>query len=41
MDCAVCLDGSPPAYHFSDGVGAGIDNWLIQLEVCSFFLEME
>ncbi|XP_038878207.1 pectin acetylesterase 8-like isoform X2 [Benincasa hispida] len=29
---AVCLDGSPPAYHFSDGFGSGIDNWLIQLE---------
>ncbi|KAG6577113.1 Pectin acetylesterase 8, partial [Cucurbita argyrosperma subsp. sororia] len=28
----VCLDGSPPAYHFSEGFGAGIDNWLIQLE---------
>uniref|UniRef100_A0A9I9DBI3 Pectin acetylesterase n=1 Tax=Cucumis melo TaxID=3656 RepID=A0A9I9DBI3_CUCME len=29
---AVCLDGSPPAYHFSDGFGSGINNWLIQLE---------
>lgn len=29
---AVCLDGSPPAYHWSPGVGAGINNWLITLE---------
>ncbi|KAL8536627.1 hypothetical protein ACS0TY_011995 [Phlomoides rotata] len=29
---AVCLDGSPPAYHFDRGFGAGINNWLIQLE---------
>ncbi|XP_075522627.1 pectin acetylesterase 8-like [Primulina tabacum] len=29
---AVCLDGSPPAYHFSAGFGAGINNWLIQIE---------
>ncbi|KAG9139964.1 hypothetical protein Leryth_010498 [Lithospermum erythrorhizon] len=28
----VCLDGSPPAYHMDKGFGAGIDNWLIQLE---------
>ncbi|XP_022942524.1 pectin acetylesterase 8-like [Cucurbita moschata] len=29
---AVCLDGSPPAYHLSEGLGAGVNNWLIQLE---------
>ncbi|KAK1325444.1 hypothetical protein QJS10_CPA01g03051 [Acorus calamus] len=29
---AVCLDGSPPAYHLDRGSGAGINNWLIQLE---------
>lgn len=29
---AVCLDGSPPAYHFSEGFGAGIDNWLVFFE---------
>lgn len=29
---AVCLDGSPPAYHMSAGFGAGINNWLITLE---------
>ncbi|KZV19785.1 hypothetical protein F511_18784 [Dorcoceras hygrometricum] len=29
---AVCLDGSPPAYHFSAGFGAGINNWLVQIE---------
>ncbi|KAM7507372.1 hypothetical protein LguiA_017825 [Lonicera macranthoides] len=25
---AVCLDGSPPAYHFDKGKGKGINNWL-------------
>nr|GMD84725.1 pectin acetylesterase 8-like [Ipomoea batatas] len=29
---AVCLDGSPPAYHLDRGYGTGINNWLIQLE---------
>ncbi|PIA57427.1 hypothetical protein AQUCO_00600270v1 [Aquilegia coerulea] len=29
---AVCLDGSPPAYHFDKGFGAGINNWLIHIE---------
>uniref|UniRef100_A0A3Q7HJU0 Pectin acetylesterase n=1 Tax=Solanum lycopersicum TaxID=4081 RepID=A0A3Q7HJU0_SOLLC len=29
---AVCLDGSPPAYHFDKGFGAGVNNWFIQLE---------
>ncbi|GAB4857954.1 Pectin acetylesterase 8 [Ancistrocladus abbreviatus] len=29
---AVCLDGSPPAYHFDQGSGAGINNWLIHIE---------
>nr|GLL18079.1 pectin acetylesterase 8-like [Ipomoea trifida] len=29
---AVCLDGSPPAYHLHRGFGSGINNWLIQLE---------
>ncbi|KAA8521048.1 hypothetical protein F0562_011799 [Nyssa sinensis] len=29
---AVCLDGSPPAYHFDKGFGAGINNWLIHVE---------
>ncbi|KAI4314592.1 hypothetical protein L6164_027482 [Bauhinia variegata] len=29
---AVCLDGSPPAYHLDRGFGAGINNWLIQIE---------
>ncbi|KAK8959390.1 hypothetical protein KSP40_PGU016143 [Platanthera guangdongensis] len=29
---AVCLDGSPPAYHLSRGFGSGIHNWLIQIE---------
>ncbi|KAK9185852.1 hypothetical protein WN943_026211 [Citrus x changshan-huyou] len=30
---AVCLDGSPPAYHFDKGFGAGINNWLVFVEV--------
>nr|GMC55985.1 pectin acetylesterase 8-like [Ipomoea batatas] len=29
---AVCLDGSPPAYHFDPGSGEGINNWLIHFE---------
>ncbi|PKA48252.1 hypothetical protein AXF42_Ash020649 [Apostasia shenzhenica] len=29
---AVCLDGSPPAYHLHRGHGAGIRNWLLQFE---------
>ncbi|GAB2272897.1 Pectin acetylesterase 8 [Dionaea muscipula] len=29
---AVCLDGSPPAYHFDKGFGAGLNNWLIHVE---------
>ncbi|XP_019421189.1 PREDICTED: pectin acetylesterase 8-like isoform X1 [Lupinus angustifolius] len=29
---AVCLDGSPPAYHFDKGFGAGINNWIVHVE---------
>ncbi|KAI3804559.1 hypothetical protein L1987_26193 [Smallanthus sonchifolius] len=29
---AVCLDGSPPAYHWDMGSGAGINNWLVHIE---------
>ncbi|KAB1223091.1 hypothetical protein CJ030_MR2G013650 [Morella rubra] len=29
---AVCLDGSPPAYHWDKGVGAGVNNWLVHVE---------
>eukprot|EP00250_Pteridium_aquilinum_P014029 c21730_g1_i1 orf=91-1458(+) len=29
---AVCLDGSPPAYHLDRGKGLGVNNWLIHLE---------
>ncbi|KAK4747960.1 hypothetical protein SAY87_014546 [Trapa incisa] len=29
---AVCLDGSPPAYHFSEGFDAGVNNWLVFFE---------
>jgi len=30
------LDGSPPAYHLDKGFGTGINNWLVQFEVCPF-----
>ncbi|XP_072996648.1 pectin acetylesterase 12-like [Typha latifolia] len=29
---AVCLDGTPPAYHLHRGFGSGADNWLVDLE---------
>ncbi|CAL5365043.1 unnamed protein product [Camellia sinensis] len=29
---AVCLDGSPPAYHLDKGFGAGINYWLVHFE---------
>ncbi|KAJ8512968.1 hypothetical protein OPV22_003402 [Ensete ventricosum] len=29
---AVCLDGSPPAYHLSPGFGSGVNSWLVHLE---------
>ncbi|KAK7360562.1 hypothetical protein VNO77_02568 [Canavalia gladiata] len=29
---AVCLDGSPPAYHLDKGIGEGINNWLVHIE---------
>ncbi|MQM12608.1 hypothetical protein Taro_045526, partial [Colocasia esculenta] len=29
---AVCLDGSPPAYHFAPGFGSGVNNWLVHFE---------
>ncbi|XP_074558580.1 pectin acetylesterase 7-like [Curcuma longa] len=29
---AVCLDGSPPAYHLSPGSGSGVNNWLVHME---------
>ncbi|CAL5329840.1 unnamed protein product [Camellia sinensis] len=29
---AVCLDGSPSAYHLDKGFGAGINNWLVHFE---------
>ncbi|KAB2632059.1 notum-like protein [Pyrus ussuriensis x Pyrus communis] len=29
---AVCLDGSPPAYHLDKGYGSGINNWLVHIE---------
>ena len=27
------MDGSPPAYHMDKGFGAGINNWLVHIEV--------
>ncbi|CAL1373826.1 unnamed protein product [Linum trigynum] len=29
---AVCLDGSPPAYHMEKGSGSGANNWLVHIE---------
>ncbi|KAF9590906.1 hypothetical protein IFM89_000162 [Coptis chinensis] len=29
---AVCLDGSPPGYHFRKGFGSGSRNWLLHIE---------
>ncbi|RLM73740.1 pectin acetylesterase 7-like [Panicum miliaceum] len=29
---AVCLDGSPPVYHFSAGSGSGANNWVVHME---------
>ncbi|KAL1288693.1 hypothetical protein AAHE18_20G002600 [Arachis hypogaea] len=29
---AVCLDGSPPAYHFDKGSGEGVNSWIVHLE---------
>ncbi|KAK8505039.1 hypothetical protein V6N12_073803 [Hibiscus sabdariffa] len=29
---AVCLDGSPPAYHFDQGSGTGVNNWIVHME---------
>ncbi|KAH9660514.1 Pectin acetylesterase 8 [Citrus sinensis] len=32
VEGAVCLDCSPPTYHFDKGFGAGINNWLVFVE---------
>ncbi|PNX92299.1 protein notum, partial [Trifolium pratense] len=29
---AVCLDGSPPAYHFDKGHEEGVNNWIVHIE---------
>jgi len=29
----VCLDGSPPAYHFDEGHDEGANNWIVHIEV--------
>ncbi|XP_074295459.1 pectin acetylesterase 8-like [Silene latifolia] len=29
---SVCLDGSPPAYHFDKGFDSGVNNWLIYMQ---------
>lgn len=26
---AVCLDGSPPGYYYREGIGRGVNNWII------------
>ncbi|KAK4360219.1 hypothetical protein RND71_019171 [Anisodus tanguticus] len=31
MALRVCLDGSPPAYHFEPGFGDGVENWIVHL----------
>ena len=33
---AVCLDGSPPAYHLHWGSGSGANSWLVHLEASHF-----
>ncbi|WCJ28988.1 Pectinacetylesterase family protein [Euphorbia peplus] len=38
---AVCLDGSPPAYHLEKGSGTGIDNWLVHMEGGGWCDDME
>jgi hypothetical protein len=35
---AVCLDGTPPGYHWLPGFGEGSDKWLLHLEVMSMYL---
>ena len=30
---AVCLDGTPPAYHLDPGYGAGKNKWIVNLAV--------
>jgi hypothetical protein len=35
---AVCLDGTPPGYHWLPGFGEGSDKWLVHLEVMSICL---
>jgi len=32
---ALCLDGTPPGYHFLPGFGDGFHSWLLHLEVRS------
>lgn len=32
FQCAVCLDGTLPAYHIHRGYGSGANSWLVQLE---------
>ena len=33
-NAVVCLDGTPPGYHFHPGFGSGANSWVIHLEVC-------
>lgn len=34
---AVCMDGTPPAYHLHPGSGAGNNSWIVNLEVNGFY----
>lgn len=35
---AVCLDGSPAAYHFMKGFGSGSSSWIVHLQVHYLFI---
>ena len=35
---AVCLDGSPPGYHFQRGFGSGSRSWIVYLQVTDPFI---
>ncbi|GAU46004.1 hypothetical protein TSUD_187490 [Trifolium subterraneum] len=36
---AVCLDGSPPAYHFDEGHEEGVKNWIVHIEISTIGIE--
>jgi hypothetical protein len=37
---AVCMDGTPPAFHLDRGSGAGNNSWIVNLEVQFIEIEM-